>query len=154
MATNLSCLSCGRSADMTADASVLINYQGQSWCVHCADVRKMRDRPWVAFPSPGLMSEDGRDDPVQALFDCYEMTPKKRILVARAKVEIQRAWDLWSGDKTNEVTSMFEFYFWLGRYRPYFLTFRHKGDRWQTIHAWLIQHTHRATITTQAKAGQ
>jgi len=75
---------------------------------------------------------------LEAWIDCYEMKPKKKILVKIAKEEIQRAWSMWDGDKTNK-NSMFMFYGWLSTYRPYFLTFRGKGDPWQKVHSWLIQ---------------
>jgi hypothetical protein len=85
------------------------------------------------------MIEGDDGDPVAAWQDCFSMTPKKRILITKAKAEIQRSWELWDGDKSREVTSMFMFYGWLSRHRPYFLTFRGRGDPWQTIHVWLIQ---------------
>jgi hypothetical protein len=55
-----------------------------------------------------------------------------------AKSEIQRAWPMWDGDKRAK-DSMFVFFRWLTRYRPYFLSFRSKGDPWQKVHSWLIQ---------------
>jgi hypothetical protein len=78
-------------------------------------------------------------DPLVAWGDCYSMKPKKRILVERAKAEIQRAWALWDGDKSSKA-SMLVFYGWLWRFRPYFLTFRGGGDPWQTVHSWLLQY--------------
>jgi hypothetical protein len=85
------------------------------------------------------MYDAAEDDPLTAWEDCYEKKPKKRILVRKAKAEIQRAWGLWEEDKSSEI-SMLAFYGWLTRYRPYFLTFRVKGDPWQTVHSWLIQY--------------
>jgi len=78
-------------------------------------------------------------DPLVAWDDCYSKKPKKRILAKRAKAEIQRAWENWDRDKTNEL-SMLAFYGWLSRFRPYFLTFRDKGDPWQTVHGWLLEY--------------
>jgi uncharacterized protein YndB with AHSA1/START domain len=79
------------------------------------------------------------DDPLEAWQDCFDMKPKKRILVRQAEREIQRAWQQWSGDK-NSNSAKIIFFGWLSRHRPYFLTFRSKGDRWQIVHSWLIQH--------------
>jgi hypothetical protein len=85
------------------------------------------------------MTEFSTTDPLVAWDDCYSKKPKKRIPAKRAKAEIQRAWDNWDGDKTNEL-SMLAFYGWLSRFRPYFLTFRGKGDPWQTVHDWLFEY--------------
>ena len=85
------------------------------------------------------MVERTDDDPLQAWWDCYKLNPKKRILVNQARREIQRAWELWDGDKTLNM-SKFMFFGWLQRHRPYFLTFRGKGDPWQRVHSWLIQY--------------
>ncbi|SPB14878.1 hypothetical protein NOV72_02109 [Caballeronia novacaledonica] len=82
------------------------------------------------------------DDSLDAWLDCYEMKPKKRIRKDDAKAEVQRAWALWDGDKTTGQP-MFLFYLWLARQRPYFLTFRAKGDPWQAVHSWLIQYEDR-----------
>jgi hypothetical protein len=67
------------------------------------------------------------------------MKPRSRIKVSDAKSEIQRAWTLWDGDKKSDV-AMFIFFVWLQRHRPYFLTFRTRGDPWQRVHSWLLQH--------------
>jgi len=85
------------------------------------------------------MIEKSFNDPITAWEDCYEIKPKRQILVAKARLEIQRAWVLWNGDKTSEVASKMIFFGWLRRHRPYFLTFRSKGDKWQTVHGWLVQ---------------
>jgi len=85
------------------------------------------------------MYEEAKDDPIDAWEDCFHKVPKKRIPVKKAKAEIQRAWELWEEDKSGDL-SMFVFFGWLTRYRPYFLTFRGKGSQWQTVHSWLIQH--------------
>jgi hypothetical protein len=85
------------------------------------------------------MYESAEDDPVDAWEDCFHKEPKKRITVKKAKTEIQRAWELWEEDKSSNI-SMFAFFGWLTRHRPYFLTFRTKGNPWQTVHSWLIQH--------------
>ena len=66
------------------------------------------------------------------------MKPKQRILVKDAKREIQRAWAMWDGDK-DASESMFTFFLWLQRFRPYFLTFQSTNDPWQKVHAWLLQ---------------
>jgi len=60
-------------------------------------------------------------------------------LVKKEKYEIQRAWSRWEGDKSNNFP-MFTFFAWLQKHRPYFLTFRNKGDPWQRVHSWLIQY--------------
>ena len=85
------------------------------------------------------MYEGAEDDPINAWEDCYHKEPKKRIPVKKAKAEIQRAWELWEGDKADDL-SMFMFFGWLERYRPYFLTFSSNGGPWQTVHSWLIQY--------------
>jgi hypothetical protein len=85
------------------------------------------------------MMKGPTDDPLFAWQDCYPMVPKRRIKVKDAKLEIQRAWMMWDGDK-SAGQAMFIFYAWLTRYRPYFLTFRCKGDPWQKVHIWLLQY--------------
>lgn len=136
--SSLCCASCGRFGRMGPDGILTITYQGKKWCASCSAIRTTTSgATYVSQPSPGEMLEEVVD-PLIAWQDCYSMTPKKRILVRRAKAEIQRAWTLWSGDKSNNE-SMFMFYGWLSRFRPYFLTFRAKGDPWQTVHSWLLQ---------------
>jgi hypothetical protein len=88
------------------------------------------------------MTESETISALDRLRDCYILTPKRRIKKADAKEEIQRAWDMWEGDKSS-VEPMFLFFLWLQRFRPYFLTFRDQGDPWQTVHSWLIQHEDR-----------
>ncbi len=85
------------------------------------------------------MVENSGDDALAAWQDCYTMTPKKRILLRNAKAEIQRAWEQWNGDKHSQG-AMLVFFGWLQRHRPYFLTFRARGDPWQRVHSWLIQY--------------
>ena len=84
------------------------------------------------------MFEAPTNDVFGAMWDCFELIPKKRITIKKAKAEIQRAWELWDGKKHSSTAGLL-FFGWLQRYRPYFLTFRCKGDRWQTVHSWLIQ---------------
>jgi hypothetical protein len=84
------------------------------------------------------MYESTVDDPLDAWEDCYLKKPKKRILVKKAKTEIQMAWERWDGDKSTGE-SMFAFFCWLTKYRPYFLTFRCSCDPWQIVHGWLVQ---------------
>ncbi len=84
------------------------------------------------------MFEGTTVDPLDAWIDCYVMKPKRRIKVDEAKREIQRAWAMWNGDK-DASQSMFMFFGWLQRFRPYFLTFRSRGDPWQRVHSWLLQ---------------
>jgi len=110
------------------------------WCASCAKVgQTSQGEKFISMPSPGRMYEMDEDDPLAAWQDCYETKPKRRILVKQAKTEIWRAWELWDGDRTNSE-SMFIFFGWLQRHRPYFLTFRNKGDPWQKVHSWLVQH--------------
>ena len=136
----LYCMSCGRSDKAGADGVETVSYVGGQWCKLCAAVGMTSGgSAYVSQPSPGRMTETPLNDPLDAWEDCYSMTPKKRILVARAKAEIQREWALWNGDKGNPA-SMLLFFGWLRRHRPYFLTFRGKGDPWQTVHSWLIQY--------------
>jgi hypothetical protein len=71
--------------------------------------------------------------------DCFQMQPKRRIRIREGRLEIQRAWELWNEDKTVTL-AMLMFFCWLQRYRPYFLTFRTKGDPWQDVHSWLIEY--------------
>ncbi|MCZ6613011.1 MAG: hypothetical protein O6941_10285 [Planctomycetota bacterium] len=95
---------------------------------------------FVEQPSPGRMYPNPLNDPLDAFYDCFELKPKRRILRKDAKYEIQRAWTSWQGDKSNGSISMFLFFGWLQRNRPYFLTFRCKYDRWQSVHGWLEQY--------------
>jgi len=85
------------------------------------------------------MVENATNDPLVGWQDCYSMTPKKRILVQKAKAEVRRAWALWDGNKGTD-SCMYMFYGWLWRFRSYFLTFRGNGDPWQTVHCWLLQY--------------
>lgn len=135
MNQKLYCASCGRT-----DSEGSITFKGVKWCTSCAAIEQTQNgKIYVLMPSPGRMYEGSEDDPLNAWEDCFEKKPKKRILVKKAKSEIQRAWELWEGDKTSDL-SMFTFFGWLTRYRPYFLTYRGRGDPWQTVHCWLIQH--------------
>lgn len=136
--SDLRCASCGRMDGTGPNGVETITYQGVKWCVSCAAIGYIANgQPYVSMPSPGRMYEETKDDPLTAWEDCYEKSPKKRIPVSKAKAEIQRAWELWEENKSNAI-SMFIFFGWLKRYRPYFLTFRCKGNPWQTVHSWLI----------------
>ncbi len=130
------CASCGRS-ETGPDGADPVPDRGQLWCRRCADVRKTDSgNLYVAQPSPGELV-DAKDDPFAAWRDCYSQKPKKRIRAKNAKAEIQRAWRLWDGDKTA-TNCMSDFYGWLCRYRPYFLTFRDKrGDPYQWVRQWV-----------------
>jgi hypothetical protein len=140
MSSDLHCASCGRLNKPRPDGADPVSYMGRLWCAWCAAISQTNTGTiYVAQPSLGLMVEGPKDDPLTAWQDCYSMQPKKRILVRDAKSEIQRAWAIWDGDKTTE-NSIFVFFGWLSRHRPYFLTFRGKGDPWQKVHSWLIQY--------------
>jgi hypothetical protein len=141
--SNLHCASCGRPKTFGPDGVETVPFLGQEWCTKCAAIREYSDgAKYVLQPSPGLMVESTTDDPLVAWQDCYSMKPKKRILVKEAKAEIQRAWERWEGRKESDH-AMFLFFGWLSRHRPYFLTFRVRGDPWQTVHSWLIQYEHK-----------
>ena len=77
-------------------------------------------------------------DQLDSWTDCFIQQPKHRIKASDARNEIQRAWNMWEGDK-SETMAMMSFFTWLQRYRPYFLTFREKYDPWQTVHSWLME---------------
>lgn len=140
MSSTLYCASCRRTNKEGPNSVNTVAYQGVEWCAFCAAIKQTEGGlTYVSLPSPGRMYEAAEDDQISAWEDCYEKVPKKRILVKNAKTEIQRAWDLWDGDKVSDL-SMFIFFSWLTRYRSYFLTFRCKGDQWQTVHSWLIQY--------------
>lgn len=141
MTSNLHCASCGRLDRSGPDGVEPITHLGQKWCTFCAAIgRTAGGATYVSQPSPGRMTQGSTTDPLEAWEDCYSKTPKKRILVKRAKAEIERAWENWDGDKSGEL-SMFTFYWQLlARFRPYFLTFRCKGDPWQTVHSWLLRY--------------
>lgn len=133
------CASCNRSTT-DPDNEAPIEFNGVSWCQHCAKIQHTPDGDmFIPLSSPGRIVEVNRDDPLAAWIDCFEMKPKHRILKKDAKKEIQRAWELWDGDKGRDIAT-FDFFCWLNRHRPYFLTFRKKGDPWQTVHSWLIQY--------------
>lgn len=140
MSSNLRCASCGRTDSNGPNGVEVVTYRGMKWCTSCAAIGQTAEgNTFVSPPSPGQMYEGAEDDPLTAWKDCYVTRPKKRILVKDAKKEIQRAWWLWEGNKTSGE-SMFAFFGWLTRHRPYFLTFRSKGDPWQKVHSWLIQY--------------
>lgn len=136
----LRCASCGRTDGEDSNGVKTITYQGVVWCTSCADIKQTaKGAIYISMPSPGRMYEGNEDDPISAWEDCYTKQVKKRILVEKAEAEIQRAWERWEGEKADG-NSMFGFFCWLTRYRPYFLTFRCSGDPWQTVHAWLIRY--------------
>lgn len=136
----LHCAACGRSAGTGPNDVETVAFLEQEWCERCARVERMPNGfVVVSQPSPGRMIEGLADDPLEAWWDCYKTTPKRRIRVREAESEIQRAWAMWEGDKTG-IASKLIFFGWLTRFRPYFLTFRCRGDPWQTVHAWLLQY--------------
>lgn len=136
----LRCASCGRTDSGGANGVDTITYKEMVWCSSCVDVKyTTKGEAYIAMPSPGRMYEGAEDDAINAWEDCYLKKVKKRILVKKAKAEIQRAWDLWNGNK-SVGDPMFAFFCWLTKFRPYFLTFRNSGDPWQTIHGWLIHY--------------
>lgn len=139
MSSILHCVACGRAEGTGPEETGTTTFLGAKWCNHCAAIGKVGNDPFVAMPSPGRMVE-GDVDAVDAWEDCYSATPKKRILKANARTEVQRMWRLWDGDKSNEAASKLIFFGWLRKHRPFFLTFRDSGDRWQTVHCWLIQY--------------
>ena len=140
MPSKLHCASCGRPDKHGPDGSNPIQYEGRQWCSWCAKISKTNAGTiFVVEPSPALMVGGPEKDPLTAWKDCYSMEPKKRILIKDAKSEIQRAWTMWDGDKSAD-NPMFVFFGWLMRHRPYFLTFRGKGDPWQKVYRWLIQY--------------
>ena len=135
----LYCASCGRAKGNGPDEVATIMFLDIEWCGRCA--RQSPHHPSVVEqPSPGRMCSSPPNNPIDAYYDCFVMKPKKRILVADAKYEVQRAYSLWDGDKSKEIAK-FLFFGWLRQHRPYFLTFRHRGsDRWQIVNCWLIQY--------------
>ncbi len=138
--SNLHCPSCGRSARMAPNAVDTVLYLEQEWCARCARIVRTSGRDVCVLQlSPGRMVKGPTVDPLDAWIDCYVMKPKRRIKVDAARREIQRAWARWNGDK-DASESMFMFFGWLRRFRPYFLTFRSSGDPWQRVHSWLLQY--------------
>jgi len=133
---------------------VPLTYLNGKWCPSCAAIGQIAEgQTYIEMPSPGRMYEDHGEDPLSAWEDCYQKTLKKRMLKAKAKAEIQRAWDLWEDDKSRDL-SMFVFFAWLQRNRPYFLSFRCKGDPWQTVHSWLLQHEGEKRSGRRTKIGR
>ena len=138
----LQCPSCGRRGDTGPNAAETVTGHGGEWCRNCAVLITTSDGSLDVDPTgPGAMSKSAVVDPIDAFRDCYKMEPKKRIRVSVAKVEVQRAWDLWDGDKDSSASKSI-FYGWLQRHRPYFLTFRSSTDHelWQKVNGWLTQH--------------
>jgi|GEM_PF-2414700 len=136
----LYCASCRRSNQKGPNSAETVEDHGVLWCASCANILQTSSgAKGVALPSPGRMYESLEEDPLTAWEDCYVKKIKKRITVKKAKSEIHRAWELWEENK-NRNEAKFLFYCWLTRFRPYFLTFRCKGDPWQTVHAWLNQY--------------
>ena len=137
---NLHCALCGRSAGTGPNGVDTVVYLEQEWCARCARIgQTFSGLVYVSQPSPGRMFENPIVDPLDAWIDCYGMKPKRRIKVDEARPEIQRAWAMWDGDK-DASGSMLMFFGWLQRFRPYFLTFRSRGDPWQKVHVWLLQY--------------
>jgi hypothetical protein len=139
VSNKLHCAACGRTAGTGPDEVQPVLYLEMGWCPKCARIgRSAKGLVWVDQPSPGHMIGGPIDDVLEAWRDCYVTIPKRRIKVADAKREVQRAWRLWDGEKEGGV-AMLMFFAWLQRHRPYFLTFRYNGDRWQRVHSWLLQ---------------
>ena len=137
----LRCPSCGRENSPGPNHVETFSYEGRTWCTECAAIKTLeKGLKFVLPPSPGVMVEDPSEDSLAAFYDCYSYTPKKRIRVGDAEAEVQRAWEEWDGDKSSGGTSMLRFFQWLQEHRPYFLTFRTRGDPWQQVKSWLIQH--------------
>jgi len=137
--SDLHCRSCGRSAERGVNGVDTVSYLGIEWCARCACIGRIPNGPvCVKQPSPGRMCQGATVDPLDAWIDCYVMKPKRRIKVDQARQEIQRAWEMWDGDKAGNQ-SMLMFFGWLRLFRPYFLTFRTRGDPWQRVHSWLLQ---------------
>lgn len=130
----LICASCGRTNDFGPDGAKPFECMSQLWCSYCA----CTDGRYLKTPTPGKMVSK----PVNVLAawqDCYDMKPEKRILRKDARVEIQRAWEQWDGDKSSSMAKL-EFFGWLQTYRPYFLTFRGGSDKWQRVKYWVIEY--------------
>lgn len=138
MTNALYCASCGRNTNQGPDQIEPVLHLGLSWCPLCASVGIIDGQRFVNQPSPGQLYESPPANPLDAWQDCYEFRPKKRIRVAQAKCEIQRAWKTWSGADRSDA-KMYEFYWWAYRHHPFFLTFRCKHDRWQQVHSWLLE---------------
>ena len=152
MNSSLYCASCGRTDSEGTNGVNTVTFQGVKWCASCAAIEQTPEgTTYILMPSPGRMYEGSENDPLNAWEDCFSKKPKKRILVKKAKSEIQRAWELWEGDKASNL-SMLTFFGWLTRHRPYFLTFRGKGDTWQTVHSWLIQHEGKKKVVSKGGA--
>jgi hypothetical protein len=135
----LHCRSCGRAAISGPNGAESVVFLGQRWCARCAKVGHIPGGAvYVSQPSPGRMYEGATKDVLDIWSDCFEMVPKRRIKIREAKSEVQRAWKNWNGKKSS-VMSMLIFFGWLQRFRPYFLTFRTRGDPWQDVHSWLIE---------------
>jgi len=136
----LCCYSCGRSSQKGCNHTDIVWCIGIPWCSLCARVEHTEEGHAIVHqPSPGRMFEGPLRDPMEAWTDCYEMKPKRRLTVAEAKAEIQRAWTLWKGEKDADG-AILSFYGWLRRYRPLFLTFRSRVDPWKRVQAWLIDY--------------
>jgi hypothetical protein len=134
----LTCPSCGRSTGQAGEVET-VAYIGILWCTRCARVRNVGGNVCVEQPSPGRMIESPNIDVLDSWVDCFQMLPKRRIRIKVAKVEVQRAWEIWVGDKHAPLAKMM-FFTWLQRHRPFFLTFRTKGDPWQDVHSWLLEY--------------
>lgn len=140
----LCCASCGRTSGKGGGEVQPIRYLDVDWCPVCAKVcAKVRPsesgNAFVDQPSPGRMYPGRPSDPIDALHDCYVLKPKRRIRVKQARYEVQRAWSICHRGESGSA-EMFCFFGWLQRHRPYFVTFRCRGDPWQTVHCWLIQY--------------
>lgn len=133
------CPACFRR-DTDPDMKDILFFQGEKWCPHCSNIKKTESlNRFVHKPSPGCIIDTNYNDALSAWIDCFEMKPKRRISIKKAKSEVQRAWTNWNGDKTCDQ-AMFVFFNWLQLYRPYFLTFRSKSSEWQQVHSWLVQY--------------
>lgn len=82
------CLSCYRK-DTEPDMGDTVFFKGDNWCPHCSRVKEdANSNRYVLLPSPGRMANVNRDDPLDAWKDCYDMKPKVRIFIKKAKSEV------------------------------------------------------------------
>jgi hypothetical protein len=58
-----------------------------------------------------------------------------------AKGPVIQEWDAWSVIHPDEATAMngMMFFNYLQKHRPDLLKFADNGDKWQTVHGWLLR---------------
>jgi hypothetical protein len=68
-----------------------------------------------------------------------KMAGKKQQQSERAKEAVLEEWHRWKPDHPKEMMSGLMFYNYLSNEKSELLKFEVPGDKWQTVHGWLLR---------------